>query len=1553
MRSRRVPCADAVFRPRFTDEDARACSDSRGHFASGRDPAPPPLPAQCEDHVGGTSGLADVSSLGEFLGATTLKESTASNPTSSLQAVPDDTIDAPQSGHCLSSSLGSIIWVQKPPHGRPGVYHIRKDRLGSFHTYPDLGGPFQSLNEAEDVISIQFEERAGESYVDMIIRKALYWPDGTRKKCSKAEAFQNVNNNMNQLAKVILDMYNDDHNLLEDHAFELKGVINYEPIIESRRWFDHINFTATTKGLNGLDSDHLFFAEAMSLKGEKDYVVTCCSLISSDDNGNCYTCKIGNKSMKHPSDVNSYVGGHCHIKGIYDTIVSSDSEEDEDAEEQRLRKMFQGLDDPGSAPRRAAPPPAGDAPTAGGDDPILPWPLHQGAARPGEHGGSGTRVRVRMWCSDPSSRMRPYKCAAILVGISPQDAIQPRRRCCRHSVRVMWEVHLVLDLHMHRKNQIPSSSPQAISKDTINSSPSVRCLSSPGSIIWVREPPEDRLGVYHIQMDRSGSFHTYPDLGGPFQSLNEAQDAISSHLNWIYPPVKFQERPGESYVDRMIREKLYWPDGTRKKCSKAQAFENVKNMMNQLAKVILDMYNDDQNFSEDLSYELKEVVSFEPIFESHRWFDHINFTANTKGSKGLDRDHLFFAEAMSLEGQKDYVVTCCSLISSNDNGNCYTCKFGNRSMKHPNDVNSYVGGHCYITGIYDTEVSSDSEEDEDAEEQRLRKMYQVCGKSFLVEVIMGRAQFRPNSHLCWPLRLAPFRFHQALVPATPPSAGNAPAAGRRPAPSPSMASRTAGRERDPCEDEEVRVYSDSRGYFASGGRDVDVGPFPTSDELYAALDHHYHLRSKPCDPAPLPTQCEGLLRGASEPESAQALQEPDVLSVGELLGAIALKEPIISSPSSSPQAVPEDNIDAVPSGCCLSSSPGSVIWVHKPPEGRRGSYHIRMDRSGLFHTYPDMGGPFLSLNEAQDAFTSHLNILYPPLKFEERDGESIVDMMVRKILYFPDGTRRRYSKSQVTQDVHNDMRQLARGLAYELKDVIHFQPIMESCTWFDHLNFTALTKGDNELDYQIHLFFAELMCLVGQKDYIVTCCCALKSDDNGNCYNCKLQNVNLKHPNDTNQYAGGHEYLCGIYDTEEMSESEDEEKEEQRIRKLYEDLEEPGLHEKLFGDVEETVSRNSRGYFALGYSLPGEPFPSLHELLGAIYDHYHPQRESRDPAPPPLLPQCEEHVEGNTQLSLEQTLEEPEVATMEESPEPTTLGDPFTATTSSLPSAPHGTSEVSPSSRLRHHTSPESTIWTRDPADWPWIYHIRMDRGGSFHTYPALDGPFLNLYEAEDAINRHLESLKCPMFKEQDGVSPVERMIQKSLYWPDGTRKKYSRSQASQNVDKRRRQMVQVLLDKYNDDHDLVEDLAYELQDVVHYQLIVEGIKWFNHFNFTAKTSGADIDNLFFAEVMSSQGEEDWVVTCCCLIKSADNGICYGCKNDRNLDMKHPNDSDTYVGGHKDIVMPFETENWTESESDDDEDEEEEVKASRIRRMIEGLDDSDEPEDIFDPVFKP
>jgi hypothetical protein len=33
----------------------------------------------------------------------------------------------------------------------------------------------------------------------------------------------------------------------------------------------------------------------------------------------------------------------------------------------------------------------------------------------------------------------------------------------------------------------------------------------------------------YVRVDAGGYFHTYPALAGPFQSLEEAQDAINSH----------------------------------------------------------------------------------------------------------------------------------------------------------------------------------------------------------------------------------------------------------------------------------------------------------------------------------------------------------------------------------------------------------------------------------------------------------------------------------------------------------------------------------------------------------------------------------------------------------------------------------------------------------------------------------------------------------------------------------------------------------------------------------------------------------------------------------------------------------------------------------------------------------------------------------------------------------------------------------------------------------------------------------------------------------------
>ncbi|CAN6308866.1 unnamed protein product [Urochloa humidicola] len=46
--------------------------------------------------------------------------------------------------------------------------------------------------------------------------------------------------------------------------------------------------------------------------------------------------------------------------------------------------------------------------------------------------------------------------------------------------------------------------------------------------------------------------------------------------------------------------------------------------------------------------------------------------------------------------------------------------------------------------------------------------------------------------------------------------------------------------------------------------------------------------------------------------------------------------------------------------------------------------------------------------------------------------------------------------------------------------------------------------------------------------------------------------------------------------------------------------------------------------------------------------------------------------------------------------------------------------------------------------DWGYTVYIRLDRQGSFHTYPDLGGPYRSLQEVDEAIDRHLDELRDP-----------------------------------------------------------------------------------------------------------------------------------------------------------------------------------------------------------------
>ncbi|KAI5003908.1 hypothetical protein ZWY2020_031151 [Hordeum vulgare] len=156
------------------------------------------------------------------------------------------------------------------------------------------------------------------------------------------------------------------------------------------------------------------------------------------------------------------------------------------------------------------------------------------------------------------------------------------------------------------------------------------------------------------------------------------------------------------------------------------------------------------------------------------------------------------------------------------------------------------------------------------------------------------------------------------------------------------------------------------------------------------------------------------------------------------------------------------------------------------------------------------------------------------------------------------------------------------------------------------------------------------------------------------------------------------------------------------------------------------------------------------------------------------------------------------------------------------------------------------------------------------------------------------------------GLSQVDSIVKRVRYYPDGTKKR-----GSEVKDKRRDkyyQLARLLVDKYNDHHNLFGDLAYEVKDFLHGKPLWEDyyIHWtYFHMNFIAKAKGSygvDIGNLFFAEVKYMRGDDGLTVNSCCILEpSDDHGLCYGC----GADMKHPNDGNTYACGRRNISYHF------------------------------------------------
>ncbi|CAN6172339.1 unnamed protein product [Urochloa humidicola] len=284
-----------------------------------------------------------LSSLKELLD-TLLEESVAASP----RTVPHDTSSSPTP----ASALGSTILSRSPPNWYE-VFYIRMDHGGSFHMYPDLGGPFLCIDEANIAINRYLDElRRGSgckeqgnlNIVDRMVHNCKYYLDGTPRRGLNSPSNKTYDEKR-YLVQALLDQHSDAHNLFGH--LELEDILMRQCIYEDHRWFYHFNFTTKKRESDDNPSaGRLFFAEVSHIQGEDAWEVNCCCMIEAEDNGWCYVCRNnGSTGMKHPKSTDAYTGGHLNGYLPFDCVESSSSE-DEEYEDTRLRHMFEGLDDP-------------------------------------------------------------------------------------------------------------------------------------------------------------------------------------------------------------------------------------------------------------------------------------------------------------------------------------------------------------------------------------------------------------------------------------------------------------------------------------------------------------------------------------------------------------------------------------------------------------------------------------------------------------------------------------------------------------------------------------------------------------------------------------------------------------------------------------------------------------------------------------------------------------------------------------------------------------------------------------------------------------------------------------------------------------------------------------------------------------------------------------------------------------------------------------------------------------------------------------------------------
>lgn len=90
-------------------------------------------------------------------------------------------------------------------------------------------------------------------------------------------------------------------------------------------------------------------------------------------------------------------------------------------------------------------------------------------------------------------------------------------------------------------------------------------------------------------------------------------------------------------------------------------------------------------------------------------------------------------------------------------------------------------------------------------------------------------------------------------------------------------------------------------------------------------------------------------------------------------------------------------------------------------------------------------------------------------------------------------------------------------------------------------------------------------------------------------------------------------------------------------------------------------------------------------------------------------------------------------------------------------------------------------------------------------------------------------------------LSKMDWLVRRSLYWPDGKRKKLTKSQVSETTRKGTSHLLQALVDKYNDEHNLLGVLSLSgcimYFALIHVSIADPTLLYFRIFHMNSKIS--------------------------------------------------------------------------------------------------------------------